>query len=469
VNVELADGSHVQGKMLGHFLQVRGRRVVDVGMLRLDDRRNWPAATLGSSTKLQPKDLCLALSYPNVHSTNQPPLLRLGRYIGADGGALRVSCRIEGGDSGGPLFDLQGRVVGVASSSGSVKWAQNSYVRVEDFVRYRDRLLAGEEIGAEVHVPVEASAGKSEAPWGAFVPAPVVARKIARAARQATVEIVAGSQVVALGVLCESNGEIVTKHSEVVVTHPLRCRLADGRLFDTRVIGASVEQDLALLKIDAQGLPAAEWAESGPQVGQLIASVGLGVEPLHVGIVGQPSVRTPRMQGVLSIREWETAPGGGARIKAMPSISPEGNINMLLQVGDIITHFDDVPIRTAEELSRARDQREAGPGGVSGERAKVTVQRGAQTMEIFVPLSPSRPYFFSALVPVSFRRSAFTNAFTHDGGALREQCGGPVVDLSGKIVGINIARADGVQTLALPASTIRRTFALLKEEAAKGQ
>ena len=41
-------------------------------------------------------------------------------------------------------------------------------------------------------------------------------------------------------------------------------------------------------------------------------------------------------------------------------------------------------------------------------------------------------------------------------------CGGPLVNLDGKAIGLNIARASRVTTYALPARLVRRIFEQLK-------
>ena len=50
---------------------------------------------------------------------------------------------------------------------------------------------------------------------------------------------------------------------------------------------------------------------------------------------------------------------------------------------------------------------------------------------------------------LSRRRKDFPEAFQHDSMLSSKTCGGPIVDLSGKIVGINIARAGRVSSLAI--------------------
>src|SRR5208282_3955861 len=56
-----------------------------------------------------------------------------------------TDCAIMGGDSGGPLFDMQGRVIGISSTCGT-SILENRHISVDRFQRYWDRLLKGEDL-----------------------------------------------------------------------------------------------------------------------------------------------------------------------------------------------------------------------------------------------------------------------------------------------------------------------------------
>ncbi len=56
--------------------------------------------------------------------------------------------------------------------------------------------------------------------------------------------------------------------------------------------------------------------------------------------------------------------------------------------------------------------------------------------------------------PLSRRRADFPAVLQHDSVLRPEDCGGVIVDLSGKAVGLNIARAGRIETLALPATIL---------------
>ena len=57
---------------------------------------------------------------------------------------------------------------------------------------------------------------------------------------------------------------------------------------------------------------------------------------------------------------------------------------------------------------------------------------------------------------LSLRRADFPLAFAHDTVLTPEQCGGPVVDMNGQVVGINIARAGRTCSYALPVEVVAR-------------
>ena len=63
---------------------------------------------------------------------------------------------------------------------------------------------------------------------------------------------------------------------------------------------------------------------------------------------------------------------------------------------------------------------------------------------------------------LSKRRSDFPLVFQTDAGINADQCGGPLVDLQGNIVGISISRAERVSSLVIPVQTILPVIELLR-------
>jgi S1-C subfamily serine protease len=77
------------------------------------------------------------------------------------------------------------------------------------------------------------------------------------------------------GVIFDANGWILTNHHVVADGGTLTVQLSDGRAFPAKVYGADTLTDLAIVKIDATGLPTARLGDSSAlQVGQLVVAVG---------------------------------------------------------------------------------------------------------------------------------------------------------------------------------------------------
>ena len=86
---------------------------------------------------------------------------------------------------------------------------------------------------------------------------------------------------IASGVIVERDGYIVTNHHAVQGTSDLVVALADGSVYPTRVVGEDPDSDIALLKIDAEGLrPIAVADINDVAVGDVVLAMG---NPLGIG------------------------------------------------------------------------------------------------------------------------------------------------------------------------------------------
>ncbi|HEY6547773.1 MAG TPA: trypsin-like peptidase domain-containing protein, partial [Vicinamibacteria bacterium] len=81
------------------------------------------------------------------------------------------------------------------------------------------------------------------------------------------------------GFLVDAEGYILTNHHLVSAPGRIRVRLADRRELPARFVGSDPSTDLALLKIDAPGLPAVPLGDSDAlRSGDWVAAIG---NPLH--------------------------------------------------------------------------------------------------------------------------------------------------------------------------------------------
>ena len=99
------------------------------------------------------------------------------------------------------------------------------------------------------------------------------------------------------GVIHSSDGYIITNNHVVEDAVEIRVILRDSRSFDAEVVGTDPESDLAVLKIDADGLTPMRYADmAGVRPGQFAVAVGMpmgldySVTVGHVSAVGRGGV-----------------------------------------------------------------------------------------------------------------------------------------------------------------------------------
>ena len=127
VKFEFPDGKTARGKTLGL------NEDADTGLMKITGSGPWPHVALGDLDHAHLGDWVLALGHPDGFDGKRSLVVRLGRVIRAAPGVLQTDCTISPGDSGGPLFDMQGHVIGIHSAiSSSV--AENFHVPITEFI-----------------------------------------------------------------------------------------------------------------------------------------------------------------------------------------------------------------------------------------------------------------------------------------------------------------------------------------------
>ena len=83
------------------------------------------------------------------------------------------------------------------------------------------------------------------------------------------------------GVIISHKGYILTNQHVVEAADEIEVALADGKKFAAKVVGSDPETDLAVLKVDAQNLPAITLGQAeNLRVGDVVLAIG---NPLGVG------------------------------------------------------------------------------------------------------------------------------------------------------------------------------------------
>src|SRR5260370_886104 len=278
---------------------------------------------------------------------------------------------------------------------------------------------------------------------------------------ESTVRVQCDGKDAALGTVIGPDGWILTKASELK-GKPI-CRLHDGRRLEARVVGIHEPYDLALLKIDTAGLTAVEWHDSkSAAVGTFVAAPGLEESPVVVGVVSVaaravtardlPPSNNPA-SGYLGVRLAEAAELG-ARISQVLPNSPADKAG--LKVDDLFLTLAERTIQDVDTLLDALGHHK--PGDV----VAIRVKRGNEDVVLKATLDRQptggrggRGDFQNRMGgELSQRRNGFPTILQHDAALRPSDCGGPLVDLDGKGICLNLAPAGRAQSYAAPTQAV---------------
>jgi serine protease Do len=140
VTIMLPDGKKLKATTLGADYGM------DSGLIKITEPGKWPFAPLGDSSKLKVGQWCIATGHPGGFEKDRSPPLRFGRILELSSKMVVTDCPLVGGDSGGPLFDTDGRVIGINSRIGNELYS-NIHVPAAAFRETWGRLVKGDAWG----------------------------------------------------------------------------------------------------------------------------------------------------------------------------------------------------------------------------------------------------------------------------------------------------------------------------------
>jgi S1-C subfamily serine protease len=290
-------------------------------------------------------------------------------------------------------------------------------------------------------------------------------RPIAESVQGSVVQILSGGTPVALGTVVSGDGYVLTKRSELS-GDPIRIRLGDKRLLPARVAAVRRRNDLALLRIEsAVTLPPIQFSNVVPPVASFLISPGRTGRPIGFGVIGVKS-RQIQHQGRLGVMLTDDSSGRALVDDVFPDSGAE---HAGIAIGDLIIAIDgrEKNSRTGV-IETLRDK-------FPGERVRLTILRTNESREIDTLEMDARIREFGIMAesesdskvngPRNIRLSGFDQVIQHDTVLDPDECGGPVLDTSGRVVGLNIARAGRVVSYSLPSSLVIPEITSMLEEA----
>ncbi len=142
VVVIFPDGTEASADVLG------ANRTKDTAMLKIREADVYPYVELGGSDSLEVGSFLVAMGHAGGYDALRKPPVRFGRLVSKNvGGYFSSDCTLIGGDSGGPIYDIDGKLVGINSSIGEDRKA-NNHAGISALKADWKRLEAGETWGS---------------------------------------------------------------------------------------------------------------------------------------------------------------------------------------------------------------------------------------------------------------------------------------------------------------------------------
>jgi serine protease Do len=136
--VMFADGRRAEAITLG------SDHGLDAGLAKIVEKGPWPHIEMGTSDDLRPGQWCLTLGYPVMFERGRAPVVRIGRVLRSSYRVVTTDCTIMGGDSGAPLFNLDGKIIAIGSKCDDVL-VSNFHVPVDRYRELWNCLVARED------------------------------------------------------------------------------------------------------------------------------------------------------------------------------------------------------------------------------------------------------------------------------------------------------------------------------------
>jgi serine protease Do len=276
---------------------------------------------------------------------------------------------------------------------------------------------------------------------------------VVESARRSVFPVIVDDRQVALATAVDRSGLLVTKASEIQ-DKEFQIALEDKPVGGT-LVKAFDDYDLALIRVQGVELTPVQWAKTPLHVklGTFVAVVSKETQPEAIGVV---SVMARGLQPAFLGVYTQSAANGIELVDVLAETPADVGG---LKKGDVVLSLNGKAYKTTSAFAIAISEH------APGDTVRLRVRRGDRELTLEVKLgdrsSVARmPGMMDQLGGrLSKRRSEFKRVIQHDCPMDPEDCGGPLVDLDGRAIGINIARAGRIKSYAVSADTVQRLLA----------
>lgn len=279
--------------------------------------------------------------------------------------------------------------------------------------------------------------------------------------------ILEGRKETGYGVVISADGYILTKASEIMEVKAPAVTVDQVRYPEVKIVAVDPAWDVALLKIEAAGLIPVVYAPT--------SDVPQGTWVVENGSTSRTKRRL--MAGIVSAQTREIPASGGAALGVVLNIQSKaleieevneesGAKEAGLQKGDVLLEIEGKPVKKIEEIAEALKDRKAGT------TVKITYRRGKDKKTAEVRLAAKGEMFTDQMNrndmmsgKFSKRRSGFPRVMQHDILSDSTIVGGPLLDLEGRCLGMNIAHANRAENFSIPVEDLKALAERLMKQA----
>ncbi len=449
------DGSKVTAEI------ILRHKTLDVAVLKLLDEAARPKLhpiSIAQTTSLQKEATVLAAGCPGREPDGSRSVIRIGKLLAVEPKTLRSSCTLTAGDSGGPLVNHLGQLIGLHRQIGLSR-ESNHHVPLQRIEEAVTSVLDLQKLAA-------ANSSASNPVTSAL---PTANQAVKETLRLRRVEIhqtkPSPQHDVAprvFGTLLDTE-HVATKLSELKPNRPISCRFDGGNHCAAEITASDIELDLAILKLKmprSATTPLKLQSADSAEEFLIVFAATIQGEPSRAGVIARRHHKEPplrgKLGGVLDIDETLRA----VRVK---DVAPNSTASEAALVKNcLIDSINGQPVVTLDDVAALLIKRQP------GDWLQFRFRMGEESSTTFAQLrhDPAEQFERTEFLEgrsgvVSERRSGFADVIQHDIELSPSDCGGPLVDSRGMVVGVNIARRARESSLAIPIEVVLQ---MLKSE-----
>ncbi|WP_316788529.1 trypsin-like peptidase domain-containing protein [Pedobacter frigoris] len=464
------DGQERIAVALGRIGFKEKQNLPDVAMMKIIGNGKWPFAEMGWSSSLKTNEPCVSIAYPETLSQSKPSV-RFGRISVpmTQWGFVQSTCKMEPGDSGGPLFDYMGRVIALHSRIDKPEdvnfevpvdlyrkyWtALNKSIDYDKLPDEENDVLSDPFANKIITIPALENIGNQFLNLESkFKGTSLVIKSVLNGKEQQAL----GALFLLDKMLVKSgmrSGSFIIGKSTLIGNNPI-VNLGSGKLIKAVVVARDKSSDLVLLQLPKKlktGITAKMLKDTSAiqfnELGKFLLSALPG-QTSKVSVLGSQLFSLPRKFSSGYFGANATFINQQIILTRVTPGSPAAD---KLELQDQITGINGTPISQPPQYG-AEIMKYAPGDTISIQGVRKGVPYSLPVALTVVPVRGNHPAD-KIEGGKSIRLDDFKSVFTHDAAISAAECGGPLFDANGRFYGINIARFSRTSILTIPAGTI---------------